>query len=43
MSEKPQQPETCTVIDDRSQGSVAMRCDLGMVGSFTNTLLQSYC
>jgi len=36
MSEKQQQPETCTVINDTSQGSVANKQRaLGMVGSFT--------
>jgi len=41
MSEKQQQPETCTVINDKSQGSVAtwFRCGEIFYYFVTNLLL----
>jgi len=40
MSEKQQEPETCTVINDTPQSSAATWF---VVRSFTNTLLHIYC
>ena len=41
MSEKQQQPETYTAINENHK--VVWQRDLGVVGYFTKTLLQIYC